>query len=260
MDHSISMKKLLFFCLLIATFVTSCTTPHYYTSPLNNTSQYYHSISLQSDSVKSATYVNGIVTLGSAENGLDNVYAFNGNISRSHNFKFIQAYYGVGLTVGEYIIQQLSATTITIPPTEYSFGAYGFNGGVNLVAPFGNKGSEWRIIGIETSIQNEFGNYLEFRKSNVDSKTIESNNWTKTIGGYSEIVWKLKDGYQFGYKLSCGESLVSKNYGGYDIPVYVLNTFHFTRENVTAFVQINAGTYAEGIQFGVNYRICKKKY
>ncbi|HTB99276.1 MAG TPA: hypothetical protein VK705_01195, partial [Ferruginibacter sp.] len=68
------MKKLLFSCLLITTFVTSCTTPHYYASPLNNTSQYYHSIPLQSDSVKSATYINGIVTLGSAESGLDNVY------------------------------------------------------------------------------------------------------------------------------------------------------------------------------------------
>jgi hypothetical protein len=253
------MKKLLFFCLLIAAFVTSCTTPHYYTSPLNNTSQYYHSIPLRSDSVKSATYVNGIITLGSAESGLDNVYAFNGNISRSHNLKFIQAYYGIGLTVGDYIIQKLSTTTITIPPTDNSFGAYGFNGGINLVVPFGNKGSEWRIAGIETSIQNEFGNYLKFRRSNVDSKTIESNNWTTTIGGYSEIVWKLQKGYQFGYKLSCGESLAPANYGIHDIPVYLLNTFHFTRENATAFMQINAGTYAEGIQLGINYRISKKK-
>jgi len=256
----ISMKKILFFCWVVTVVLVGCTTPSYYTSPLNNTTQYYHAIPLRSDSVKSAIYTNGNITIGSAEDGRDNVYAFNGNINRSNTFGSFQAYYGIGFTIGDYTIQKLSLTSITIPPTDNYFGAYGFSGGINVVVPFGDKGSEWRIVGIETSIQNEFGDYLQFRKSNVDAKTIESDNWTKTIGGYSEIVWNLQDGYQFGYKLACGESLVAaNNYGSYAVPFYVANTFHFARENVIAFAQINIGTYANSLQLGIDYRISKKR-
>ena len=262
------MKKIFPFFLLIVVSLASCKQPYYYLSPLNSTSQTYHTIPLKSDSVKSAIYANGIVTLGAAnQDGRDNVYSFNGNISRSHNLGLFQAYYGIGFTAGDYIIQKYSNTPITIPPTDNFFEAIGVNGAINLVVPFGHRGSEWRIIGVETSFQNESGNYLQLRKSLRDSSDnyslIEANNWTTTVGGYSEIVFKTNDDIQLGYKIACGESLQnSSNYYGYAAhvnPFYLSNTFHATRNSVTAFAQINVGTYAASVQLGINYRVHKRK-
>jgi hypothetical protein len=261
------MKNSVLLYLLIIVWMASCKEPYYFLSPLNSTSQTYHTISLKSDSVKSSTYINGIVTLGGAnQDGRDNVYSFNGNISRSNNLGHFQSYYELGITLGDYVIQQFSETNLTIPPTDNFFGAIGFNGGINLVVPIGNNGGEWRVIGVETSLQNEFGNYLSYRKSIKDSTNyglIETSNWTTTIGGYSEIVWKLKNTNQVGYKISCGTALQNSNsYYGYQPhinPVYLLNTFHVTRKKVTGFAQLNISTHAASVQLGVNYRIGKRK-
>jgi len=267
-NYSVTVKKVFPFFLLSIVCFASCKQPYYFLSPLNSTSQTYHTIPLQSDSIRSAIYANGIVTLGAANQaGRDNVYSFNGNISRSHNLGLFQAYYGIGFTAGDYIIQKYSNTPVTIPPTDNFFEAIGVNGAINLVVPLGHRGSEWRIIGVETSLQNESGSYLQFRKSIVDSASdynlIEANNWTTTIGGYSEIIFKTNDDIQLGYKIACGESLQnSSNYYGYAVhvnPFYLSNTFHATRKSVTAFAQIYVGTYATGIQLGINYRIHKKK-
>ncbi|HMG83998.1 MAG TPA: hypothetical protein VK559_13245 [Ferruginibacter sp.] len=259
------MKNSSLFYLLIVVCFAGCAEPYYFLSPLNSTSQTYHAIPLRSDSVRSAIYANGNVTIGGAnQGGRDNIYSFDGNISRSHNLGCFQAYYGVGLTVGNYLIQQNSQTDITIPPTDNFYGALGFNGAINLVIPLGNRGSEWRIIGIETSLQNEFGNYLKLRRSLSDSTNslIETSNWTTTLGGYSEIIWKLKNDNQVGYKIGCGTALEHGGIYGYAThanPIYLQNTFHLTRKNVTGFVQVDAGTYTGSVQFGVNYRIRKKK-
>jgi hypothetical protein len=260
------VKNSLLLYLLISACFASCTEPFYFLSPLNSTSQTYHTIPLRSDSIRSSTYINGIVTLGAAnQSGRDNVYSFNGNISRSHNLGLFQAYYGIGIIAGDYVVQKFSYTNITIPPVDNFFGAVGFNGGIDLVVPFGNRGSEWRILGIETSLQNEFGNYLQFRKSAIDSgyNLVETNNWTTTVGGYSEIIWKLRNNDQVGYKISCGSSLENNNtyYGNapHLLPVYCSNTFHVTRKNVTGFAQINIGTYAASVQLGINYKLGKKK-
>jgi hypothetical protein len=261
------MKNSLLLYLSIIVCLVGCIEPAYFISPLNSTSQTYHTIPLRSDSIKSATYVNGIITLGGAnQNGRDNIYSFNGNISQSHNIGHLQAWYGIGVTAGNYLIQKYSETDIVIPPTDNFFCAVGLNGGVNVVVPFGNRGSEWRVIGIETSVQNEFGDYLKLRKSLIDSTTyslVEANNWTTTLGGYSEVIWKLKEDEQLGYKISCGSSLQNgNNFYGTTVhaePVYFLNTLHVTRKNVTAFGQISLGTYAASFQFGINYNICKKR-
>jgi len=238
----------------------------YFLSPLNSTSQTYHTMPLHSDSVKSAIYANGIVTLGVAnQKGRDNIYSFNATINRSHNLGSFQAFYGVDFIAGDYVIQKFSNTDITIPPTDNFFDAIGFNGGINLVVPFGKRGSEWRIIGVETSLQNEFGDYLKYRKAIADTTEglDQTSNFTTTVGGYSEIIWKTKDNDQVGYKISCGTVVAPGNtyYGSasHNNPTYFLNTFHVTRKNVTAFGQIDIGTYTTSVQFGVNYRIGRNK-
>jgi len=74
--------------LLAASFLFSrCTYRSYFQSPFHGTSETYHAIPLQSDSLKSATYVSGVFTEGAANHNLrDNVFSFTGSVYRSHNF------------------------------------------------------------------------------------------------------------------------------------------------------------------------------
>ncbi|HLX66981.1 MAG TPA: hypothetical protein VKR41_08285, partial [Puia sp.] len=44
----------------------------------------------------------------------------------------------------------------------YSFGGLGVQGGINAVVPIGI--GEWRLLGVETSVIHEFGNYLSLRQ------------------------------------------------------------------------------------------------
>src|ERR1700743_436659 len=201
MRNSALLYLLIIFCF------ASCAEQDYFLSPLNATSQVYHTIPLHSDSVRSATYANAAITMGVAnQKGRDNIYSFNANINRSHNLGSFQAFYGIDIITGDYVIQKYSNTDITIPPTDNFFGAVGFNGGLNFVVPFGSNGSEWRILGVETSLQNEFGDYLKYRKVMTRTATglDQTNVWTTTIGGYSEIIWKTKNNDQIGYKISYG--------------------------------------------------------
>ncbi|MEJ0080084.1 MAG: hypothetical protein WDM78_03765 [Puia sp.] len=58
-------------------------------------------------------------------------------------------------------------TIYHIPDKGKFFGSYGVSGGINIVNASGKH--EWRALGIEVTIQNEFGNYSDFRKSLPDS-------------------------------------------------------------------------------------------
>lgn len=204
------MKKNYLFILLPAiVFFSGCATPSYYLSPLNSNSNYYKPIPLHSDSLKTATYASGSFLGGGSNFGWkDGVTAFQGNIHRSNNFGKFQAFYGAGFTLGKYGVKQKIITKyqndtggtyynrydtiLNIPAAGKFFGAVGFSGGINYVVPF-KDGGEWRI-GIETAINKEFGNYLSFRKTLPDSllNIVEKSNWTKTLGGYIDFIFKSK--------------------------------------------------------------------
>ena len=200
----------------------------------------------------------------------DDLYAFHLGIHRSHNLGHFQAYYGVGLTLGSYEVQQYDGyfssppryirdTVVRIPASKDFFGAYGFNGGLNYV--ISNERSEWRVLGLETSIQNEFGRYLNFRKSIRDSAIdiLATDNWTRTLGIATDFVVKRRRGTEVGYKIAIGESFVSSDsYQGdssHSKPFYFSNTFHLKKGNVISFIQLNFGNKTASFQMGVNVRL-----
>ena len=263
-------------------FCSGCipeTQPAYYLSPLDVNSNYYHSIPLRSDSVKSALYSNFALTGGGSNDQWgDHLFAFHGGVHRSHNLGILQAYYGAGLALGSYQVSDyyrikysgglynpgISDTLYHTPASNQFFGAYGFNGGLNIAIPSPKGRGELRI-GIETAFQHEFGNYLAFRKSLPDSAVdiLATNQWTKTIGGYMEFLAKRRrNGAVFGYKISAGGSFISPDtYRGnkrINGPFYFSNTFHLTKGKVTGFCQVNFGTYTGTFQTGFNYRLGRK--
>jgi hypothetical protein len=246
-----------------------------YLSPTNSLVNTYHTIPYRSDSLKSAIYASLLFSAGSAnDSGYDRIMAGQVSIYRSHNLGICQAYYGANLTLGNYSLAEFYNshyyyggspidTFYHIPANKYSFGSYGLSAGFNGVATKGR--GEWRYLGVEGTIQKEFGSYYGFRKSLPDSAAniIFRNNVTGMIGLYTDALWSYRDGTQFGikfsvYRLLNAESEYSTQYA-YDIfPVLFFSlTLHGTGKRFTGFIQFNAGTKASSFQLGTSYRLTR---
>jgi hypothetical protein len=271
------MKKCLTSSLFaISLFLSSCISSSYFLSPNNANSNPYHAVPLQSDSVKGATYVSSLFTIGGANEGWrDGLYAFQARIHRSNNFGSLQAYYGGNVSLGTYHIAEFYNYDhpYNNPSNDHTysmnrfFGSYGFNGGMNVVVPT-RHGGEWRAIGLETSIQKEFGSYYDFRRNLSDSAAdlIFRKNVTGTVGIFTDIISKSAQGTEFGYKMGFGFLLNPENnyshvYNRNTVnPItYFSSTLHFTKDHLTGFVQINlSNSYAGNVQFGMNYTLGKK--
>jgi hypothetical protein len=260
----------------------------YYLSPDNSNSNPYHPIPLHSDSTGHAFYVNGGYYIGGANYfDCDQVSAGQLSIQRSDNFGIIQAYYSANLNLGAYNIADYynchyhysgglfaslpipDDTLYHVPDKGRFFGSYGGSGGINVV--LSSRNHEWRAIGVEASVQNEFGNYSDFRKSLPDSaaNVIFRKTLTTSFGLFTDIIWKTRHDMVFGFKFSGGWILNPKtNYDHFvtDIKAtknilpltYFSPCFHATREKITGFIQVNFGSYADGFQMGFSYRLGKK--
>ena len=138
------------------------------------------------------------------------------------------------------------------------FGALGFNGGINAVISL-PKG-EWRIVGLETSLYKEFGDYLAVRKQLPDSAAtfINRKNFFGTLGVYTEIAGGIKHG-SINLKFSGGTVLGSSyhnvprtgNYGYFNF------TIAATVKKLSPYFQANFATRASNALFGINYRLGK---
>jgi hypothetical protein len=160
-------------------------------------------------------------------------------------------------------------TIYHIPDKGKFFGSYGFSGGLNIVKS--SDRHEWRVLGIETTLQNEFGSYADFRKSLPDSaaNVIFRKTLTATIGLYTDMIWKSRHQRVYGFKFSGGFMLNSRNNYSQVITdikatkdifplTYFSPCFHATIEKVTGFIQLNFGSYADGFQMGFSYKLGKK--
>jgi hypothetical protein len=287
------MYKRIAAAILIFPMFQSCviTSQNYYLSPQNANSNPYHNIPLVSDSIKGATYGSFVFTTGSANyQGRDYMSAFQTSIYRSNNFGSVQAYYGANFSLGLYHLGEFYNIKYKYDPTifgpisdpldtsyhvnasGYAFGSYGLSGGINYVIPF-SKG-EWRALGVETSLQNEFGDYAGFRNSLPDSGAtiIFRKRFTGTIGLYTDLLWRDHHNNEWGFKFAVGEVLnPQSNYTIDKVVVYPAvsttnifplsyfsTTFHMSNGPYAGFIQVNLGTYEDNFQVGVSYRLGKK--
>ena len=251
--------------LVLLLFLSGCATTYSsYVNPLEGNSNAYSTIPLKSDSLKLATYASALVTIGGSNSLNDLLFSFHGNIHKSHNWGIVQGYYGAGIALGSYrFYENLPYSNFSLNRvTPKYFGAYGINGGLNLVLNFNTF--EWRAIGLETSVVNEFGKYLSFRKSQADSNlsVLETNGLLRSLGGTTEFLWKRKSGMVVGYKIAIGGFFIpDHNFRGmenFQKPLYFSNSIHLTKGNLTGFWQFNFGSYNNTFQMGVNYQLRKR--
>jgi hypothetical protein len=258
----------------------------YYVSPLNGNNETYHPLPLREDSAHTAFYANANFFAGSAnEQGTD---YFNGgrlSLSAAHHFDMLQFYYGVDGTLGSYHLGHwhdgYTGPLIGGYPTSaprnanilnsYSgprtFGCAGFQAGINGVIPV--RQGEWRFLGLETSLNREFGDYLSFRKNLADSLASLNirNPFFTSLGLTSEVVGRTRHG-EFGIRLAKGWVLgsayqrsnvfddLSAHYLRYN---YFNGSFHYTYDRYTGYFQVDGGTKGSSIQVGLQFRLNKPR-
>jgi hypothetical protein len=269
-----SMKRIAVVSVTLCIFLfTSCYRSAYYLSSLNANSNGYKEIPLQSDSLKAASYLGANLRFGIANFAWrDALYSFTASFHRSHNWKGLQAFYGANFSAGAYYVYPYHATVsddyidttyINKHAGSKFFGSAGLQGGINYVIPINNKGSEWRVIGLEVAVQKEMGDYLNFRKQLPDSaaRIITRTNLFTNIGLTTEVL-KRKRRYSLGMRFAAGIALPvyhDSHTSNTSLPFYFSPAFHFTRKHITSFLQLNiTHAYAFGLQFGAQYRLGRK--
>jgi hypothetical protein len=237
---------------------------------MQGNSAVYHAMPAASDSVKSTTYVNGALSAGGMNEGWrDAVYALQAGLHRSHAINDFRFNYGASLALGSYDVKPYydyySSNPIgTNNSGSKFFGAYGVYGGISAATPMGRR-SEWRYIGVEGTLFNEFGGYYTFRKNLPDSAAteIDKHKYLGSAGINTEFVFKGRSENKFGIKLAVGsylrrlhyyEQYPGDYYHPYDQLIYFSNTYHFTFKKTTAYFQFNIATHAAHFQLGYNYR------
>jgi hypothetical protein len=274
--------------ILVPVIFSSCSKKAFYLSPFNGKATTYYAKPLLADSAKSAIYLSAEFTASSENDEYiiyddnidnkalsDNLYSVQFSFHRSHTSKYFQAYYGATLTTGKYEVTKYDSANYhsnyahadmsNVKTGNKYFGGAGIVGGINLLMPL-NKGSEWRVIGIETSIGNEWGDYLDFRKSLPDSSAsaITRGSHYGYAGLTTELVFKKRKGNTFGMKMALGSSLfktlelgLSEKRETYLVPLYFTFTAQYSRPKYTVYTQFNHTEHAIGIQFGASYKLSK---
>lgn len=263
----------------IGLIFTGCATRTYYVSPLYGSSNSYRTLPMKAEGAKRQLYANGAFTMGSTnEDSRDQFYNLQGNVYNAHQFGAFKAWYGGGITLGNYRIKKFdSATYNPLFDSAYinnnagnkSFGSTNLNAGVVVTIPISNQ-IEWRILGVSASLQNEFGKYLSFRQNiknnNIEVTGIAPNSLLGTVGLSSELAFGFTEG-SFCIK-SQVNYLLGKNYKdiyhgtnpGASVKryAYLSGNAALTVKDITGFAQINIGERMMNFQTGINYRISKK--
>lgn len=209
--------------LLFLFTLTSCVRYNYYLSPFQSNSNTYHVMPLKSDHVSSASYLHGGIAIGGSNDYRDDVFAFTSEYYRAHSFGSFEAYYGADFSFGYYNVKDYlySSTgysdsfvvkTINDRAGEKIFGGYGVKGGIALVVPYSQRGGEWRVLGFEINMENEFGQYLNFRNHLPDLVAQANMNasFFPTFCFTTEAVSRSRH-YALSYKLSIGGSFRKDN-------------------------------------------------
>jgi hypothetical protein len=255
-----------------------------YVSPFNGNSGEYHPLPLLADSTKTAFYAQTAVFGGSGNvNHNDRIAGGNASLYLTHRFGWFQCFSGLSLTFGDYNARHWDTNHNWSPPIDPTghltqlnaytghqfFGGTGFSGGINFVIPLGG-GCEWRIAGMETNLQREFGAYRRFRGKLPDTLTALDirDRFFGTIGVTSEFVIRGINGVQWGFRVSRGWSIGApyRNLTVYDSIWLRPLQYHYgnvtaqvTAGRYTVYFQVDGGTKFNTAHLGFVYRLTRPR-
>lgn len=247
---------------------SACVTPAqqaFYFSPDHATTNHYKPIPLTSESMKTASYLGLMGTVGGSNHRLrDELFAFQANYHRTFQWDRLQGYYGGGASIGRYQVESYTFPGNHVDPAWINpragnklHGSYGLQGGVNYVLPF--RRGEWRIIGFELNTLNEFGSYYHFRKEIPQdaANIVERSRWYNSFSLGTDIMGNFSDGSMIGFKMAYSQSfrrlkgMISNQRPLSGIPRFMTYTLHITVRKWTGFGQMNFGSEASNFQLGM---------
>ncbi|MFT3935496.1 MAG: hypothetical protein QM726_17855 [Chitinophagaceae bacterium] len=201
----------------------------------------------------------------------DGVFSLQAGLHQSHVLNNLRLSYGASIVAGSYNINEnnfyfyQNNGTPGYKTGGTFFGAYGLTAALSAAHRMGRRG-EWRYIGIEGSLFNEFGNYYTFRKNLPDSVAteIDKKKYLGSLGLSTELVFKTRSKIKTGIKIAAGSYLrrlyffnqyQGIDYGSHDDLIYFSITHHFTIQKNTIFFKYNISTHAAHFQVGYNFRL-----
>jgi hypothetical protein len=201
-----------------------------YGSPLSKRKQMYMPKPMSSDTVKTANYVSAGV---SKDNGIDQNFSddlISGLLIYNRSQTFTNFSYSVG-GYGFAGLYQNNVTTSGLSDSKTQVGSAYFksNGfysyGLQTSACFVtmlNK-TELRLIGLELSYNNEFGDYLRYRKTASQQPYIYTDKFSENfnVGLSTELIFHAQQDLenQFGFRFYLGETLGNHNQTNYSNPL-----------------------------------------
>ncbi|HUX83895.1 MAG TPA: hypothetical protein VMV20_01590 [Chitinophagaceae bacterium] len=244
----------------------SCSTTYsFYGSPVFGKTASYTTKPLLSDSVHSATYSSLVFSDGFSNFfSQDPIYAGQLRLYQVRQFSLFHFFYGTDLMLGNYGIANYQDTGVTTIVGNHFFGNLGISGGGDFSLPIGK--SEWRMIGVDLSLNQEFGSYLGFRmKQPVTIDTgVFKHSFLGTLALSSEWAFHTRHG-EFGFKYEFGTYLGNQGFlaNNFIFPPsglfhssyrFYQFSFHVTFKQWTGYILEQGGTWEGDSRLGVIYR------
>ncbi len=245
--------------------------------PMVGVTSGYHAMPVSSDSIKAATYADASFSIGQMGVSMhDDIFSFQGRVHRAVLLDNVRLYGGCMVALGNYRVKPYNGLSLGLASGSLDsqthnrfFGSYGVFGGVSLSAPVKRR-HEWRYIGIEGGICNEFGNFLSFRKSLPDSvyRGNDRNSVIGSLGLTTEVIFKRRSGFKSGLKFANGlyfrnialaaedpANLTTDSFFSRENPLFYFSfTYHLSKRRSTIYFQLNGASRTTNLQFGYNYR------
>ncbi len=265
--------------LIIAATLQGCLRSSSLLHSFNGITGQYVTQPLKDDSLKTATYAGATFNAGWANEMLtDGLVQMNLTLHQTFSFSKFTGYVGGSFMAGHRNVNRQGSFWNSTAQDEVDFYnanagsmgtmGYGIDAGIAFVQPLGFNGSEWRILGIESSYRKDFGGYNRFRKQQVNATSIirynDQSDYFSSFGFTTEVIVQSQyKNNRVGYKFAIGRSfkdiyytgLPPSNNNAFLRPVYISNTLHVGDKKFTFFLQNNIATYSFIFFAGLQYRL-----
>lgn len=260
--------------LVLMILLSSCTSRSIFRSPYTTQQNSYHVMPNLTDEQPTAHYLTLSASTGASNDyWRDETILFQGKYHVAGKLgKHLQGFAGAHGTAGWYDISSRSYLEqydpVTGQYTQYYgpqgnkfTGSVGGTAGLAVVIPLGDR-VEWRVIGAEMAVGQEFGAFYKARVSIPDS-AVDLTDRRRThlnAGGFTEWIFKPRDPEkQLGYQIAFNSSLHrlrNQVINTYNMtPFSMHHTFHFTVRRYTGIVRLSVSQFYGSAQLGFAYKL-----
>lgn len=241
----------IFFSLLVIFFLAGCspTLPKYGVANPGSASSYVAAPVFR-DTTQNATYLSGQFFSNTGHGYYPDELIYFGDLSlhRSHTGKNYNLSYGLYGFFGNYKVEKVDDYR-----GNYSFFGSGFTGSINYNEDFHKVA--WRVIGLQSSVYYEYGDYARFRQ-NAEEADLINNLHPDPFRFYSglttEVIFKL-DRMDLSFFVSPGLDFGFRD----DNEFRLTGSINFLTPQNTFSVQTHGGNQGTFLSVGYSRRISR---